>query len=312
MAIFGTAREDGVNCVGQKLLAQVDLRFGKLSLYAFQDLKQNRRVKRTVEGNGDPSLVSRCKMPGQTPQIVGLAQQAFGFLIDASAVVGQLQPVTAAVDDTDAELKLQLLQRLAYRGLCLVQRFAGGLHQAEFHDSLQNGQLVECHAEFRFKLHKNDLNLIQQKTKYRLCKRSLECRYLNETDVWRLDMSNASPTAKMKPVGLWVLIGLAALVFAAAGGAKLTGVEMMHQSFAKMGLPPAFGYMIGLFEVLVAIGLLIRRLSAAAAAGLAVIMIGAIGYHLAFDPVSAAIPAVVLFAICATVAVARKPDLRLL
>lgn len=125
-------------------------------------------------------------------------------------------------------------------------------------------------------------------------------------------MSNASLTAKMKPVGLWVLIGLAALVFAAAGGAKLAGVEMMHQSFAQMGLPPAFGYLIGLFEVLGAIGLLIRRLSAAAAAGLAVIMVGAIGYHLAFDPVSAAIPAVVLFAICATVAVARKPDLRLL
>lgn len=124
-------------------------------------------------------------------------------------------------------------------------------------------------------------------------------------------MSNASLATRMMPLGQWVLIVLAALVFAAAGGGKLAGVEAMHKAFADLGLPPLFGYMIGLFEVLGAIGLLIRRFSAAAAAGLAVIMIGAIGYHLAYDPVSAAIPAVVLFAICVTVIVARKPDLRL-
>ena len=50
-----------------------------------------------------------------------------------------------------------------------------------------------------------------------------------------------------------------------------------------MGLPDVFGDVIGCCEIAGAIGLFVRRLSAAAAAGLASIMVGAVGYHLHYE-----------------------------
>ena len=111
-----------------------------------------------------------------------------------------------------------------------------------------------------------------------------------------------------KAMGTWIAIILLALPIGAAGIGKLMGVDMLQQSFKLMGLPGWFGYFIGLCELSGAIGLLIPRLSAPAAAGILMVMLGAIGFHLFFTPLSAGIPALVLALMATAVIFARKND----
>ncbi|NQZ33548.1 MAG: DoxX family protein [Oceanospirillaceae bacterium] len=113
---------------------------------------------------------------------------------------------------------------------------------------------------------------------------------------------------KFKIIATWVVIVLLAAAVGAAGTGKLMGVEMLHQSFANMGLPSWFGYFIGACEIAGAVGLLVRKWSALAALGLTLIMLGAIGYHLAFDPIGMAVPAVVLAVLASVTFVSRKRD----
>jgi len=111
-----------------------------------------------------------------------------------------------------------------------------------------------------------------------------------------------------KAIGTWIAVILLALPIGAAGVGKLMGVDMLHQSFKLMGLPEWFGYFIGLCELSGAIGLLIPRLSATAAAGILMIMLGAIGFHVAFTPLSAGVPALVLGLMATAIIFARKND----
>lgn len=108
---------------------------------------------------------------------------------------------------------------------------------------------------------------------------------------------------------LWIVTGLAALAFAAAGIGKLTGNAMMHESFANLGLPGWFGYFIGLCELAGAIGLLIRPLAALASAGLIIILCGAIYYHATYPPLSAGVPALVLLILCIYIYRARRGEM---
>ena len=108
---------------------------------------------------------------------------------------------------------------------------------------------------------------------------------------------------KFKQYGLWAIIGLTAAAFLAGGIGKLMGVEMMHKSFATLGLP----MFIGFCEFAGAIGLFIKRLSSLAAIGLAMIMVGAMYYHLNYDP-QGFVPAAVLFVFSLTIFFARKKD----
>lgn len=109
-----------------------------------------------------------------------------------------------------------------------------------------------------------------------------------------------------KSVATWVLLGVVGLAFAAAGTAKLLGVPQMHASFAIMGLPGWFGYFIGACELAGAIGLLIRPLSALAASGLVGVMLGAIFFHVHYEVVSHAVPAVVLSILLLVIIVLRR------
>lgn len=108
---------------------------------------------------------------------------------------------------------------------------------------------------------------------------------------------------------VWGAIGLAALAYAAAGAAKLAGVAQMHESFVLLGLPGWFGYFIGACEVAGAIGLFIRPLSALAAMGLAIIMIGALYFHITHPPIAAGIPALILLGLDLFVVKTRGGDL---
>ncbi|MEH6346411.1 MAG: DoxX family protein [Bermanella sp.] len=114
--------------------------------------------------------------------------------------------------------------------------------------------------------------------------------------------------ANKKSIGTWLLVILVALPVGAAGIGKLMGVEMMHQSFQMMGMPEWFGYFIGSCEMAGALGLLIPRLSSTAAAGLLAIMLGAIGFHIAFTPLSTGVPALVLALLAGVIIFVRKPD----
>ena len=97
-----------------------------------------------------------------------------------------------------------------------------------------------------------------------------------------------------------------ALIVGAAGVAKLMGVPMVHQSFGILGLPAWFGYFIGAAEVAGAIGLFIPSLSRLAAAGLAIIGVGAVYFHIMHTPLSQGVPAMVMLALALFVAVKRR------
>ncbi len=107
-------------------------------------------------------------------------------------------------------------------------------------------------------------------------------------------------------IGLWICLGLSSAAFAAAGLAKLAGVEQLHMSFAAMGLPAWFGYFIGACEVAGAVGLWLRRTSVLASAGLFFIMLGAIYFHVVYDAVANAVPALVLALLMVFIFISRK------
>ena len=116
---------------------------------------------------------------------------------------------------------------------------------------------------------------------------------------------NRLPLAK---IALWLLMGLTAFAFCAAGFLKLFGDEMYSNAFSVMGLPDVFGDVIGCCEIAGAIGLFIRRLSAIAATGLASLMVGAVGYHLHYESLAEAVPAVILLSFSVIIVFARRCD----
>ncbi|HLK08915.1 MAG TPA: DoxX family protein [Candidatus Angelobacter sp.] len=79
--------------------------------------------------------------------------------------------------------------------------------------------------------------------------------------------------SKGQKIAMWVISGLLAALFLFAG---LTKLLMPAKMLAQWVYAPWFLTVVGVCETLGAIGLLIRRLAALAAAGLCGIMIGAV------------------------------------
>jgi putative oxidoreductase len=90
----------------------------------------------------------------------------------------------------------------------------------------------------------------------------------------------ATGQKKAKMIALWVLRVVVGLAFLTAGGSKLAGAPAMVAMFAKIGFGQWFRILTGLLEVAGAIGLFVPRLAVYAASMLAVVMVGAIGFHL--------------------------------
>jgi putative oxidoreductase len=107
-------------------------------------------------------------------------------------------------------------------------------------------------------------------------------------------------------IALWLLSGLAALAFLAAGGSKLAGAAAMVELFNKVGLGQWFRYVTGVLEVGGAVGVLMPGYAFFAAALLASVMVGAIIAHLTVVGGSPVAPAVLLV-LTATIAYLRKP-----
>lgn len=81
--------------------------------------------------------------------------------------------------------------------------------------------------------------------------------------------------SKGMKIALWVVSILLTAQFLFAGGFKLLAPDKVRPMFAQFGYAPWFATFIGVCEALGAIGLLIPRLAALAAAGLSIIMVGA-------------------------------------
>ena len=92
---------------------------------------------------------------------------------------------------------------------------------------------------------------------------------------------NDRERSKGAAIALWVLRVLVGLAFLGAGGSKLAGVPAMVEMFEKVGLGQGFRILTGALEVLGAVGLFIPRFAFYAACLLALVMIGAVGFHLA-------------------------------
>src|SRR5215208_1815118 len=112
---------------------------------------------------------------------------------------------------------------------------------------------------------------------------------------------------------LWIVQGLLAAVFLFAGGMKLiTPVEVLS---AMSPFPGEFIRFIGVCEVLGAVGLImpyalriLPGLTALAAAGLLVIMVGATVSTLAIGGGLLALPTLLLGLLAAVVAYGRRPQ----
>jgi ubiquinone/menaquinone biosynthesis C-methylase UbiE len=113
------------------------------------------------------------------------------------------------------------------------------------------------------------------------------------------------------PVTSWVARVLLALLFFATGAMKLTGHPESVLVFDRLGLGSLGRILIGVCELLGAIGLLVTPLAGLAALGLAAIMVGALLAHLLVLGPSAA-PALVALALCLFVAWSERTGLRTL
>jgi putative oxidoreductase len=109
-------------------------------------------------------------------------------------------------------------------------------------------------------------------------------------------------------VGAWIVQGLFAAAFLAAGGAKLAGVPMMVQIFDQIGMGQWFRIVTGLVEVIGAVALVVPGLAALGAAWLGATMFFAVLTHL-FILHSSAMPALILLTLNVLVVWLRRDQL---
>lgn len=85
---------------------------------------------------------------------------------------------------------------------------------------------------------------------------------------------------KLKTAGIWLLQILFAFLFVVlVGSGKFLGAKMWASRFEGWGYPDGFSYVIGGLEVLFGLALLVPKAAGIGAAGLIVIMMGAVGTH---------------------------------
>jgi len=86
---------------------------------------------------------------------------------------------------------------------------------------------------------------------------------------------------RRRTLSLWLVSGALTLLYLETGIPKLVGVGPAFGGFCQLGFPDHFRVLIGALEVAGAIGLLVPRMATWAAGGLALLMLGALGTHLA-------------------------------
>jgi putative oxidoreductase len=114
----------------------------------------------------------------------------------------------------------------------------------------------------------------------------------------------ASSTSRGMNITLWVLQGIMAVGFVLSGSMKLSGSPKALEVFQAMGTAGWMPYVIGVLEILGAIGLLIPRLSGTAASAFVALMIGALACHAIWG--GSAVPAVGMLILSTVVAYGRR------
>jgi putative oxidoreductase len=109
-------------------------------------------------------------------------------------------------------------------------------------------------------------------------------------------------------IGAWVLQGIVAAAFFAAGAAKLAGVPFMVQLFAQIGIGQWFRIVTGVVEIIGAFALVYPGLASIGGLWLGGTMIGAVATHL-FILHSSPLPAVVLGTLNAVIVYLRRDEL---
>ena len=114
-------------------------------------------------------------------------------------------------------------------------------------------------------------------------------------------------TERKLDITAWVLQGLMALAFFAAGGVKLWGDPNAVAMFDALGLGQWFRYVTGVIEVGGAVLLLIPGAAALGAALMVVTMVGAVLSHAVIG--GSAIPAAIFLLICAAILWLRRAQI---
>jgi putative oxidoreductase len=112
--------------------------------------------------------------------------------------------------------------------------------------------------------------------------------------------------SKGMDITLWIATVLAAALFFVVGGAKIGG--WADAQFIAWGYSTGFAVLIGVLEVLFAIGLLIKRTAAWASFGLMAIMLGAIGTHLTHGEYLMMLVPIAVFVVLGFIAWGRGPE----
>lgn len=116
--------------------------------------------------------------------------------------------------------------------------------------------------------------------------------------------------SKGKKIALWTVSILLAAVFLLSGSPKLLMPEKTRPMFVHYGYAPWFATVVGVSEVLGAIGLLVPRVAAFAAGGLSIIMVGAFFTHATHHEFANAMGPLLLLALLITVGYAHFKEAR--
>jgi putative oxidoreductase len=120
--------------------------------------------------------------------------------------------------------------------------------------------------------------------------------------------SITSASAPRRRIGTWVLQGIVATAFFAAGAAKLAGVAYMVQLFEQIGLGQWFRYVTGVVEVVGALALIAPGLVWFGGLWLGGTMFFAVLTHL-FVLHTSPVPAIVLGVLNALIVYLRRDEL---
>ena len=105
--------------------------------------------------------------------------------------------------------------------------------------------------------------------------------------------------ANTRKILLWILIALTFFTVGFINGlGKLLALgnvkEVADTALTNLGLPLELTYVIGVLEIIGSLGLLISKTRPIASSGLAILMLGIIGYHIAYS-IASIPPSLVMF-----------------
>ena len=109
-------------------------------------------------------------------------------------------------------------------------------------------------------------------------------------------------------IGSWILQGIVAAAFVAAGAAKLAGAPYMVQLFDQIGFGQWFRIVTGVVELVGAVALVFPGLASIGGLWLGATMVGAVATHL-FILHTSPLPAVILGSFNALIVYLRRDEL---